>query len=278
MRDTSDLEALLSNAVPAPPPPEEEERIFSEVWSRLQARMGEGEVATAGDPGQQQRPNPIAERQAPARRRRGAAKLASLTLAVAVIGSGTAAAAAFLSTRTGQRHSGWEVEAGGSGEILNMGGTDRTQVFDEVTADIPFAPGYETQRAWALEFFPRETESAISEEFLRSWMVGNAVCTWADAWVAADNIGDGAARQAATTVLGEAVSWRDIVQSDFPDAVISESGEHLSNRWWVGPLANAARAGDRRAVLNMVAHSTACSHHVLPFIDAAPDYAHAGVR
>jgi hypothetical protein len=79
-------------------------------------------------------------------------------------------------------------------------------------------------------------------------------------------------------VLAEAVSWPDIVQSDVPDATITESGEHLSYRWWVRPLAEAAGRGDRAAVLDSVAHSTACSYHVLPTIDAAPDYEYAGVR
>jgi hypothetical protein len=276
--DSHDLDALLRSAATVQRDPADDERIFSDVWSRVQASIGDDGARTSNDAVQQRRLNLIGDREVAARRRRRAARLASVALAVAVAGSGTAAAAAFLSTRTGEHNSGWEVDAGGSGEILNMGGTDRSQVFDEVTADIPFAPGYEPQRAWALEFFPRETDSAVSEEFLRSWVVGNAVCTWADAWVAADNAGDVAARTAATTVLAEAVSWKDIVESDTPDATILDSGEHLSYRWWVRPLADAAQAGERAALLDTVARSTACSYHVLPVIDVAPDYMYAGVR
>lgn len=276
--DNHDLDALLSGAATIERASEDEDRIFSDVWSRVQASMGDEAATVFSNAAQERRPALIGDREAVKRPRPRAARLAAVVLAVAVVGGGTAAAATFLSTRTGEHNSGWEVEAGGSGEILNTGGTDRAEVFDEVTADIPFAPGYEPQRAWALEFFPREADSVISEEALRSWMAGNAVCTWADAWVAADNVGDSAARTAATNVLAEAVSWKDIVESDIPDAVMLDSGEQLSYRWWVRPLADAARAGDRAALLDTVAQSTACSYQVLPVMDVAPDYVNAGVR
>jgi hypothetical protein len=277
MRDpySSELDALLRSAAPVQRDPAEEERVFADVWSRVQSSIGD---PTSGNGRQGRRLDLIADRELSARRRRRVARVASVALAVAVAGAGTAAAADFISTRTGEELTGWEVEAGGSGEILNMGGTDRSQVFDEVTADIPFAPGYEAQRTWALEFHPPETDVRISEEYLRSWMAGNAICTWADAWVAADDAKDVAARTEAATVLAEAVSWKDIVESDTPDATILESGEHLSYRWWVRPLAEAAQSGDRQTLLHTVAHSTACSYHVLPAIDAAPDYEYAGVR
>jgi hypothetical protein len=274
--DRHDLDVLLRDAATVQRNTAEEERIFSDVWSRVQASMSDG-ATTSGDAVQERRLDLIADREVAARRRRRAARLASATLAVVVAGGGTAAAA-FISTRTGEELTGWEIEAGGSGEVLNMGGTDRSQVFDEVTADIPFAPGYEAQRTWALESYPRETDVRISEEYLRSRMAGNAICTWADAWVAADDAGDVAARTEAAAVLAEAVSWKDIVESDTPDAIILESGEHLSYRFWVRPLADAAVAGDRQALLDTVAHSYSCSYEVLPVIDADPDYEYHGVR
>jgi hypothetical protein len=275
--ETSDLDALLRSAAPVQRDPAEQERVLSDVWSRVHAAIADGPGIT-DDGVQGRRLDLIADRELAARRRRRATRLASLTVAVAVAGAGTAAAAEFISTRTGQHNSGWELDAGGSGELLDMGGSDRSQVFDEVTADIPFPPGYEPQRTWTLEFFPRETDSSISEEFLRSWVAGNAVCTWADAWVAADTAGDAPARSAAADALARAVGWPDIVGSDVPDATVLPSGEHLSYRWWVQPLADAAQAGDRASVLDTVAHSTACSYQVLPVIDTAPDYEYAGVR
>lgn len=280
MRDpgSSDLDAVLRDAATVERTPAEEERVFAEVWARVQTSIDD-EATTPGDDLQQRRLSLIGDREVAARRRRRAARLASVALAVAVAGSGTAAAAAaFISTRTGESVSVAEREPGGFGEVFNMGGADRTQVFDEETADIPFAPGHEAQRTWALEFFPRETDVRILESSLRSWMARSAVCTWADAWVAADDAGDVAARTAAATTLAEAVAWEDIRANDTPDAMISETGESRSYNGWIPPLAAAAQAGDRPAVLDAVAYSAACSYHLLPVIDVAPDYVYAGTR
>jgi hypothetical protein len=272
MRD-QELVALLRSAAPDVVV---DEHVLADVWARVATAMDD---APPADARQERRLDLIADRELSARRRRRAARLASATLAVVLAGGGTAAAAVeYLSTRTGQELTGWEVEAGGSGEVLNLGGTDRDQVFDQVTADIRFAPGYAAARQYALDFYPRESDTAISTEYLRSWVAGNAVCTWADAWVAADNAGDVEARTAAADVLAETVSWPDIVEGDVPDAMITEAGEHRSYRWWVRPLAEAAGAGDRAAVLDTVAHSATCSYQVIPTIDAAPDYEYAGVR
>jgi hypothetical protein len=271
-----DLDALVRSAAPVQPDRATEEAVYADVWARLETAMDDGAPVDAR---QERRLHLIVDRELSARRRRRAARLASATLAVVVAGGGTAAAATgFLSTHTGSPATGINAAAAGSGEMLNMGGTDREQVFDEVTADIPFPPGYEAQREYSLHFYPPEADVEISTEYLRSGLAGDAVCTWADAWVAADTAGDAAARTAAAGVLAEAVSWPDIVDMDFPEATITATGEHLSYRWWVRPLADAAGAGDRAGVLDTVAHSTACSYHVIPVIDAAPDYEYAGVR
>jgi hypothetical protein len=266
--DSHDLDALLRDAATVQRDGAEEERIFSAVWSRVHASIGEDGATTFDDDVQERRLNLIADREMAARRRRRATRLASVALTVAVAGGGTAVAADFIATRTGEHTSGWDVDAAGPGELLNPGGTDRRQVFEEVTADIPFAPGYEAQRAWALDFFPVESDSRITEGSLRSWMARNAVCTWGDAWVSADNAGDVPARTAVTTTLAEAVSWEAIRTSDFPDAVITETGEHRSYNGWVPALAEAAGAGNRQAVLEVVAHSYGCSPDVLPVITA----------
>ena len=279
MRDTDhDLDALLRSAAPTRPDAATEDAVLADVWSRVQTAMDDRAPGPV-DALQARRLDLIADRELAARRRRRTARLASATLAVVIAGGGTAAAAVeYLSTHTGSAATGINAAAAGSGEMLNMGGTDRDRVFAEITADIPFAPGYETQRSWVLGFHARASDTMISTEFLRSWVAGNAVCTWADAWVAADNAGDAAGRTAAAGVLAEAVAWPDIVAADLPDAMILPSGETLSYRWWVRPLADAAGGGDRAAVLDTVARSTACSYQVLPTIDAAPDYEYAGVR
>jgi hypothetical protein len=275
--DGDTLDALLRSAAPRPLDAATQDHVVAAAWARLHASIG-GAAADPGDELQQRRSDLLADREIAARRRRRTARIASVTLAVAVAGAGTAAAADFISTHTGQHTSGWEVDAAGPGELLNMGGDDRAAVFDELTADIPFAPGYEDERAWALDFFPAETDVRMTDSTLRSWMAGLAVCTWADAWVAADDAGNGAAQDAAATVLAEAVEWEDITANDDPDAHITESGEHLSYRWWVRPLAAAAGAGDRAALMDVVAHSATCGYQVIPVIDASSDYEYAGTR
>src|SRR4051794_9385811 len=241
------LDALLRSAAPVRHPADED-GVFSDVWSRLQTAMRDGDEPVV-DAVQERRLNLIADREVAARRRRRTSRIASITLAVAVAGAGTAAAADFISTHTGEETTGWEVDAGGRGEVLRLNGTDRDEVFEEITADIPFPAGYEAQREYALGFYPAEENHAVTEGTLRSTVARYAVCTWADAWVAADDAADPAARQAAAATLAAAVSWPDIHDNDAPNAIITEAGEHISYNAWVPVLAEAAWAGDRQAVL-----------------------------
>ncbi len=272
--EQADLDALLRSAAPGRRPVDED-RVFTDVWSRLETAFDDDEPH---DDLQSRRLDLVADREVAARRRRRAAKVASITLAVAVAGAGTAAAADFWSTHTGEETTGWEVDAAGRGEVLRLDGTDREQVFDELTADIPFPAGYEAEREYALGFYPAEANHAVTEGTLRSTVARLAVCTWADAWVAADAAADPARREAATDALDAAVSWPDIVDNDHPDATITDAGEHISYNAWVPVVAEAARAGDRQGVLDGVADSFACSYHVLPVIDVTPGYRYAGVR
>jgi hypothetical protein len=269
------LDALLRSAAPGRRPVDED-RVFTDVWARLETAFDDGDQPR--DDLQSRRLDLVADREVSSRRRRRAAKVASITLAVAVAGAGTAAAADFWATHTGEVTTGWEVDAGGRGEVLRLDGTDRDQVFDELTADIPFPAGYEAQREYALGFYPAEANHAVTEGTLRSSVARYAVCTWADAWVAADDASNAAARNAATETLVAAVSWPDIHDNDHPDATITEAGEHISYNAWVPVVAEAARSGDRQGVLDGVADSTACSYHVLPVIDVTPGYRYAGVR
>ncbi|MCZ2820942.1 hypothetical protein O2V63_11430 [Modestobacter sp. VKM Ac-2977] len=278
-QDDGRLDALLRSA--AAEDPGNDEQLFAEAWSRVQTAMRAG--TSTGDDLQQRRLALIGDRQVAARRRRRATRLATAALVVAVAGGGTAAAAEFLSTRTGEELTGWEVGAGGSGEMLDRGGADLRQVVEEVTADIAFAPGYEAQRGLALDFHGRaEPGAAITESHLRSSIAGAAVCTWADAWVAADDTGDAAARAATAEVLADAVSWEPFLtfaeDHGEPRPADSAPDRSTSYRWWLRPLAEAADSGDRQAVLDTVAESHACSYDVLPVIDADPGYRYHGVR
>ncbi|MGY1855167.1 hypothetical protein [Modestobacter sp. SYSU DS0290] len=280
--DSHELDAMLRHAATAQRTPAEEERIFSDVWSRVQTSIDE-DSTPARDELQQRRLNLIGDREVAARRRRRAARVASVTLAVVVAGAGTAAAAEFLSTRTGEQSTGADVQIAGPGEFLNQGGTDRRQVYEEVTADIAFAPGYEAQRDYALEFFPHESDSAITESALRSFVAGNAICTWADAWVAGDNAGDITAREAAAAMLTGVVSWEPIqtfneTQGE-PDPMDPSTGVDPSAGGsyygWLRPLVQAAQSGDRQGILDAVAIAHRCSPEVLPVISTDPNYAGA---
>lgn len=275
--DDDKLDQLLENAGAISRTSADQDAVFADVWARVATSRGD-EQPTDAVVVQLRRLDVLADREKAARRRRRVTRLASATLAVVVAGGGAAAAADYLSTRTGQQNTGWQVQAGGSGEVLNLGGTDRDQVFDEVTGDIPFAPGHEAAQQWVTDFYPRESTSLISTQFLRNWFSGNAVCTWADAWVAADTAGDVAARDAATGTLAASVSWPDIVANDFPDATIYPSGEARSYYGWLPPLVAAVQAGDHQGVLDAIAGSTACSYQVIPAIDADQDYSLHGVR
>src|SRR4051812_7718856 len=163
--EQTDLDALLRSAAPGRGPVDEE-RVFAHVWSRLETAFDDGDQPR--DDLQSRRLDLVADREVSSRRRRRAAKVASITLAVAVAGAGTAAAADFWSTHTGEVTTGWEVDAGGRGEVLRLDGTDRDQVFDELTADLPFPAGYEAQREYALGFYPAEENHAVTEGTLRS--------------------------------------------------------------------------------------------------------------
>jgi hypothetical protein len=275
-----DLDALLLSAATVERDRADEERIFSEVWSRVQNSLNDG-ATSADDAVHDRRLTLIADREVAARRRRRAARVASVTLAVAVAGAGTGvAAAAFLATRTGEDATGSDVQVAGPGELLNQGGTDRRQVFEEVTADISFPPGYEAQRDYALDFFPQVSDSAITESHLRSFTASNAICTWADAWVASDNTGDLAAREAAAGTLAESASWEPIQTFNEahgePDPMDPSTGVDPgaggSYYGWLRPLAQAAQSGDRQGVLDAVAIGHQCAPEVLPVISIDPNY------
>ena len=267
-----DLDALLRSTATVQRDRAEDERIFSDVWSRVQQSISAGAV-TSDDAVQDQRLSVIADREVAARRRRRAARVASVTLAVAVAGAGTAAAAEFISTRTGAEATGVNAGAAGPGEILDLGGTDLHQVVEEVAADIPFPSGYETQRAETLDSFIPDPNSSISEGFVRSYVAYNAACSWADAWVAADNAGNVAARADATETLAGSVTWEAVVAFEEsrgePDPM--DSGARESYFGWLRPLAEAAESGDHQAVLDAVAAGS-CSPEVLPVISADPNY------
>jgi hypothetical protein len=255
------------------PTGDDAEAVADDAWARVQRGMIRAESSDAGHERRL-----LARDELAARRRRRPARVASISVAVVLAGAGTAAAADYLATRTGEETVGWEQGAAGRGELLNPAGTDRAEVFDGVTADIAFPPGYEAARQYALDFYPPEADSRVTEGVLRSNLARAAVCSWADAWIAADDARDPTAAATATSVLVAAPTWSDIVENDRTDAEIRPDGTTRSYNDWVPAVAAAVSAGDRQAVLDAVAGSHACSHEVVPVMDADPDYPLAGVR
>lgn len=265
-----ELDRLLRTGARPVPAGDDARALADDAWAQIRRGMAE---KAAGPESRLTDRDDLA-----GRRRRRPVRLASITVAVVLAGAGTAAAADYLATRTGEETVGWEQDASGRGELLNPAGTDRAEVFDGVTAGIGFPPGYEASRQYVLDLRPAEADTRVTEGMLRSDVARAAVCSWTDAWVAADDTGDVAARDAATAVLVTAPTWPDIAANDVRDAIIDPDGSTRSYNGWVPALAAAAAAGDRQAVLDAVAGSFACAHQVIPVIDADPDYPLAGVR
>src|SRR5680860_1276677 len=168
---------LLHSAAGDPLDAAEAERVFAEVWSRVQADVARG-GGVVEDDFERRRLDVIAKAQVASRRRRQLVRGVSLTTAVVLAGGGVAAAADFIAARTGERTTGWEVDAAGPGEVLNAGGTDYPQVLREITADIPFAPGWEHERDVALNGFylAPEAGSSVTEGAVRATVTDYAVC------------------------------------------------------------------------------------------------------
>src|SRR5680860_245731 len=199
---------LLHSAAGDPLDAAEAERVFAEVWSRVQADVARG-GGVVEDDFERRRLDVIAKAQVASRRRRQLVRGVSLTTAVVLAGGGVAAAADFIAARTGERTTGWEVDAAGPGEVLNAGGTDYPQVLREITADIPFAPGWEHERDVALNGFylAPEAGSSVTEGAVRATVTDYAVCTWAAYWVAADVAANAKARSLATDTLTRSLTW-----------------------------------------------------------------------
>lgn len=270
--DEQRLTALLRHAEPAPLPADTTEFVLARAWETVQAGIGREPDQGDGD-----------RTGMSARRRRLLTRSTALATAVLLAGAGTAAAGTWISTRTGQHTTGRDVDTAGAGELLNMKGTDRVPVIRALIADIPFAPGYESKKAQepvdgSLQDTtpPGESGSQISEEAVRSQAAQDAVCTWADAWVAADDRGDRAARDAVTAAIAGSLQWKAIHDVDphpSPTGYVGDQGVGTPTRFgWVPAIVTATRDGGRRAVLDAVFAAHSCGADYAPVINATPGY------
>ncbi|WP_328294049.1 hypothetical protein OG218_15135 [Kineococcus sp. NBC_00420] len=298
--DEQRLTRLLRHADPAPLDAVTVEDIYERAWEAIRAGMAEehrtadatggrnaestaGTAGTAGTarPAQvaARRLDVIAAADARARRRRRVARTSAITTAVLLAGAGTAAASTYLATRTGQHTSGWQMQAAGSGELLNLEGDDRVQVMRELIADIPYAPGYEDLREAepVTGSLRSEKNAQVSDSAARAWVARDAICTWADAWVAADSSRDRVARDAATAALAGSLQWpavREVDPDPSPTGYLGDEGVGSPTQFgWVPGIVTAAQGGQRQAVLDAVAHDYSCFPEYTPAMNEDPDYA-----
>lgn len=276
------LDDLLRQAAPHPLPEDHQQQVFTRTWHTLTTTLSSSMDATASHADRRdnelasrraRRLDVVAAQQVRARRHRRLARISAITLTLAVAGAGTAAAATYLATRTGQHTSGWEATAAGPGELLRQDGSDYLDVAAQLTADIPFPADYQTQRQaqFRTGSLAPQANAQITVSALRAQVAQNAICTWADAWIAADDTSDTtagttadvSARQSATAALTGSLTWTAVTDVDptpSPSGARADAGAETGTRFgWVPAIATAATAGDRAAVLDAVTSSGRCS-------------------
>lgn len=200
------------------------------------------------------------QEQRPGRSRRRAGMVAGVVAGSLVVG-GAAAATGLLHAHTGRYTHGWEVQAGGPGEELDMDAPDYPAVLRSIVADIPFAPDYGSYRTYTITVLlaphPAGGPEAITTSTARGIVADQAICSWADSWVAADRARRHAARARATRALTGALHWRAVLDLDphpSPDGARRDGGGTAPTRFGYLPgLGAAARDGDERGVIEAVA-------------------------
>ena len=298
----TDLDSLLRSTAPASLTPRQQQAAFTHAWDSVTAAMTSTPAGTslatppststgapAGTAHEQgarraRRLDVVTAQQPRARRHRRLARSGAITLAVALAGTGTAAAAAYLAARTGQHSAGWEATAAGPGELLRQDGSDYLDVARQLSAEIPFAPTHQAQRQaqFSTGVLAPQADSQITTSALRAQVAQNAICTWADAWIAADTTGDGSgnstARQSATDTLTASLTWTAVTDVDPHPGLTTapgDQGAQAETRFgWVPALATAAAAGDHGAVLDAVTDSGRCDPRLTPALNT--DVAHRG--
>ncbi|WP_432489438.1 hypothetical protein [Kineococcus sp. SYSU DK018] len=201
-------------------------------------------------------------------------------MALVVTGGALATANSLEPTRTGRVASGWQSITSGPGQWLNLGGHDRLEVLEELTADIPVPAGYEQQGqdvfttgSLADTTVTRSQEHVhVSESAARAAYADFAICAWADAWVA----GDAAARDKASTVLTQSLQWdavRTLDPDPSPTGYLNDQGVATATRFgWVPAIAQAAASSQRQSLLDAVTESTRCWPEYTPAMNADAAY------
>lgn len=189
---------------------------------------------------------------------------------------GTAAAAGYLASRTGEVNSGWQVQAGGPGENLRKDGSDFPQVLREITADIPFPSDAERFRALSGHDFAPDAGVVVSTGAARAWTASWAICAWVQDWAAALP-SDPARAAAAVQVLDTAGSWpavKDIDPNPSMTGYKNDQGLNTPTQFgWLIPVLDGVHAGSVTQVVDASQSNGYCRPDQAPNLPwTSPDF------
>jgi len=185
--------------------------------------------------------------------------------ACALMSAGVAVAAtnAFVSTHTNQQPPKAMVAGGGPGELLNVNGTDFSQVAQQISSDVPYPAAYEAWRQTVASSehsqqqracppgslagcAPKMPSGALHEAFAASAFAG-----WVLNWRHDMLTGQKASAATDAQMISGAASWPAVTAWD-PHPSTSVPGDmgttSLSVFGWTIPFATAIAAGDLAAV------------------------------
>lgn len=221
-------------------------------------------------------------KQTPIRPRRRLRIIAGAGVA-AIIGIGGVAAADMFSAHTGTYNQGWEIGAGGPGEVLEPRAPDYGSVIHEVVADVPFPDQEARDISWATQ--KRESKGGVlSTGALRGFTADDAICSWANAWAAATTGGDQTGRQAAIAALDDAATWPAVTDMDAEQEVRrtkvqmrTRSGSVSGTGWaddstrfgYLTLVRAASRNSDVEAMGKVLAERVRCIPALMPNLQQA---------
>ena len=198
--------------------------------------------------------------------RRSGRRVATVAVALTLGAAGTAVAADYISTHTGQHASGADVEIGGPGELLRLDGTDLADVTAQVVADIPF-PADPARKAVVLaakDFasVPIDEQGAAplaSTGAVRAAYARLSVCAFADAYGAAPP--GSVARTTAAHGLRDLLASsavRDVDPNPSPAGHAGDQGPTATLFGYLPAVAAAAESGDLAGLKTAVAQTGYC--------------------
>ncbi len=190
-----------------------------------------------------------------------------------LIGGTATAATTLLTARTGQYAKSWQIRAGGPGEYLRIGAPDFCRVAMQVSADIPFPPGYQSWRRWLLvaagvkrvnlsgacDSQTQGGRAEVSTGELRGSFAQSAFCAWVYDWRHAVRAPGQDGLRTAVAHIDAAPGWSAVTAEDpHPSAgplhVTRDglNGRHSIFGWFL-PFRRAVDHGDVHRVDKLIA-------------------------